>query len=136
MAMALTADSLAAPPFATGQFAMSAAPQINRCQTGRTMLKLIAQDFIRLDAIEIVMPLYRELVELTRADPLNISYELFIDREDAGHFIFIEEWPDRAAVDAHCASEHFRRLVPQIDAHQRDLDTYIQMRPAFPELSR
>ncbi|MDI6024507.1 putative quinol monooxygenase [Leucobacter sp. UT-8R-CII-1-4] len=97
------------------------------------MLKLIAQDFIRLDAIDSVMPLYRELVLLTRQEPLNISYDLFIDREDPGHFIFIEEWPDRAAVDVHCATEHFKRIVPQIDVFQRAQDTYIQMRPAFTE---
>lgn len=96
------------------------------------MLKVIAQDFIRADAIETVMPLYRELVELTRQEPLNISYDLFIDREDPGHFVFIETWPDRAALDAHCLSEHFLRLVPQIDAFQRDADTYIQMDEAFP----
>ncbi|KUF05807.1 putative quinol monooxygenase [Leucobacter sp. G161] len=95
------------------------------------MLKVIAQDFIRLDAIETVMPLYRELVALTRLEPLNISYELCIDREDPGHFIFLETWPDRAALDAHCETEHFTRLVPQIDAFQRSADTYIQMRPAF-----
>ncbi|KIP53337.1 putative quinol monooxygenase [Leucobacter komagatae] len=95
------------------------------------MLKVIAQDFIRLDAIDLVMPLYRELVELTRLEPLNIDYELCIDREDPGHFIFLETWPDRAALDAHCETEHFRRLVPQIDAFQRSADTYIQMRPAF-----
>lgn len=95
------------------------------------MLKLIAQDFIRLDAIDTVLPLYRELVTLTRQEPLNISYELFIDNEDPGHFIFIEEWPDRAAVDTHCATEHFKRIVPQIDAFQRAKDSYIHMRPAF-----
>lgn len=96
------------------------------------MLKVIAQDFIRLDSIETVLPLYRELVELTRLEPLNVSYELFVDQEDPGHFIFVEEWPDRAALDAHCATEHFTRLVPQIDAHQRAADTYIQMRRVFP----
>ncbi|MBC9945176.1 antibiotic biosynthesis monooxygenase [Leucobacter sp. cx-328] len=95
------------------------------------MLKMIAQDFIRLDAVDIVMPLYRELVELTRAEPLNVSYELFVDDEDPGHFIFVEEWPDREALDLHCASEHFQRLVPQIDAYQRSANTYLQMRPAF-----
>lgn len=96
------------------------------------MLKVIAQDFIRADATETVMPLYRELVELTRQEPLNISYDLFIDREEPGHFVFIETWPDRAALDVHCTTEHFRRLVPQIDAFQRKPDTYIQMDEAFP----
>lgn len=96
------------------------------------MLKLIAQDFIRTDAIETVMPLYRELVELTRKEPLNISYDLFVDRADPGHFVFIETWPDRAALDAHCATEHFLRLVPQIDAFQRATDTYLQLTEVFP----
>lgn len=91
------------------------------------MLKVIAQDFMRLDALEIVRPLYRELVELTRREPLCIAYDLFVDQKDAGHFIFIEEWPDRAALDAHCATEHFRRLVPLINAYQRQDGTFILM---------
>ncbi|QBE91348.1 antibiotic biosynthesis monooxygenase [Sphingomonas paucimobilis] len=91
------------------------------------MLKVIAQDFINLEAVEIVKPLYRELVEKTRQEELCIAYDLFIDQKDPGHFIFIEEWPDRAALDAHCASEHFRRLVPLINAHQRQDATFILM---------
>ncbi|MBI1650897.1 putative quinol monooxygenase [Hyphomicrobium sulfonivorans] len=91
------------------------------------MLKVIAQDFIRPDALEIVRPLYRELVELTQREPLCIAYDLFENQKDAGHFIFIEEWPDRAALDIHCASDHFRRLVPLINAHQRQDGTFILM---------
>jgi quinol monooxygenase YgiN len=91
------------------------------------MLKVIAQDFMRLDALEIVHPLYRELVELTRREPLCIAYDLFVDQKDPGHFIFIEEWPDRSALDTHCATEHFRRLVPLIKAHQRQDATFILM---------
>ena len=88
-------------------------------------LKVIAEDFIRLDAVENVRPLYDELIRLTREEPLCISYDLFVDQKDAGHFVFIETWPDRAALDAHCASAHFRRLVPQIDAFQRQPCPYI-----------
>ena len=91
------------------------------------MLKVIAQDFIHPDAVDIVAPLYRELVALTRREPRCIAYDLFVDRKDPGHFVFIEEWPDRAALDAHCASEHFRRLVPQINAHQRREPAFILM---------
>ncbi|MGM5030059.1 putative quinol monooxygenase [Tardiphaga sp. 862_B3_N4_1] len=93
----------------------------------RRMLKVIAQDFIKLEAVEIVLPLYRELVEKTRQEELCIAYDLFVDQKDPGHFIFIEEWPDRAALDAHCATEHFTRLVPLINAHQRQDATFILM---------
>ncbi|WP_447727200.1 putative quinol monooxygenase [Sphingomonas koreensis] len=95
------------------------------------MLKVIAQDFIKPEAVEVVLPLYRELVEETRREALCIAYDLFIDQKDPGHFIFIEEWPDRAALDAHCRSEHFTRLVPLINAHQRQEATFILM-DAFP----
>ncbi len=89
------------------------------------MLKVIAQDFIKPEAVEIVMPLYRELVEKTRHEKLCIAYDLFIDQKDPGHFIFSEEWPDRAALDAHCRTEHFKRLTPLINAHQRHEATFI-----------
>lgn len=91
------------------------------------MLKVIAEDFIKPEDVEIVIPLYRELVEATKQEPLCIAYDLYIDEKDPGHFIFIEEWFDRAALDAHCASEHFRRLVPLIDQHTRKEATYILM---------
>ena len=94
---------------------------------GKHVLKVIAQDFIRLAALELVAPLYRELVEKTRAEPLCLGYELFVDRKDPGHFIFVEEWPDRAALDAHCRTEHFTRLVPLINRHQRQDGTFILM---------
>ncbi|MCK9505904.1 MAG: antibiotic biosynthesis monooxygenase [Porticoccaceae bacterium] len=91
------------------------------------MLKVIAQDFISADCIEEVMPLYRELVERTREEERCIAYDLFIDQKDPGHFIFIEEWPDRAALQTHCETEHFKRLVPLIDRHQRKEGTYLLM---------
>ncbi|MDX7998786.1 antibiotic biosynthesis monooxygenase [Xenorhabdus sp. Reich] len=95
------------------------------------MLKVIAEDFIQIDAIKIVFPLYRELVEATKREPLCIAYDLYVDQKDAGHFIFIEEWPDRAALDAHCNSEHFQRLVPMINKYKRKDPTYILMDSAL-----
>ncbi|QAV25245.1 putative quinol monooxygenase [Proteus hauseri] len=88
------------------------------------MLKVIAEDFIQTEAIDIVLPLYQELVEATKKEPLCISYDLYVDEKDPGHFIFIEEWPDHAALDIHCNSEHFRRLVPMINQ-------YIKAEPKF-----
>lgn len=86
----------------------------NQCAS---TLKLIAEDFIDPTKIEIVLPLYQELEESTRKEVGCISYEFCHDLKNPGHFIFIEEWQDYAALDAHVASEHFQRLVPQIDAY-------------------
>ncbi len=95
------------------------------------MLKVIAEDFIKPESIGTVMPFYSELVEATQREPLCLAYHLFIDEKDPGHFIFIEEWPDHAALEAHCASEHFKRLVPLIDQHKRKEATYILMKSAL-----
>lgn len=94
------------------------------------MLKVIAEDFIKPECVETVMPLYRELIAATRKEPLCLAYDLYIDEKDPGHFIFIEEWPDRAALDDHCATEHFTRLVPLIDQHKRKDAHYILMNSA------
>ena len=91
------------------------------------MLKVIAEDFIHADRLEEVLPLYRELVEKTKQETQCIAYDLFVDQKDPGHFVFIEEWPDRPALDAHCRTEHFQRLVPLINAHQRREGTFILM---------
>ncbi|OTG85525.1 antibiotic biosynthesis monooxygenase [Acinetobacter sp. ANC 4558] len=92
------------------------------------MLKLIAEDFIQADKIETVLPFYKELVEKTRTEAGCISYELHQDIKDQGHFIFIEEWVDRNALDLHVASEHFQRLVPQIDQYKVKNGRFTHMR--------
>lgn len=81
-------------------------------------LKLIAEDFIQPDKIEIVLPLYQELVEKTKAEAGCLAYDLYHDIKQKGHFVFIEEWVDRAALDLHIQSEHFQRLVANIDQYQ------------------
>lgn len=96
------------------------------------ILKLIAEDFIEEKHLATVMPLYTELVAKTKAEPLCLAYDLFIDHQDPGHFIFIESWPDEAALQAHVDSEHFQRLVPQIDALARQEGTFLRMKPFQP----
>ncbi|WOE32252.1 MULTISPECIES: putative quinol monooxygenase [unclassified Acinetobacter] len=82
------------------------------------MLTLIAEDFIEADKVELVLPLYKELVEKTRNESGCILYELHQDIKNIGHFIFIEKWLDRNALDLHVESEHFQTLVPQIDQYK------------------
>lgn len=91
------------------------------------MLKVIAENFIKPEYVDTVLPFYRELVAATKKEPLCIAYDLYRGEKKPGHFIFIEEWPDRAALDAHCASEHFTRHVPLIDRYARNAVQYILM---------
>ena len=91
------------------------------------MLKLIAEDYIKLEHLETVKPLYRELVEKTQLEPDCLAYNLFVDQKDPGHFIFIEECPNELALEKHCNSEHFTRLVPLINSYQSKPGTFLRM---------
>ncbi|MEG2695250.1 MAG: putative quinol monooxygenase [Acinetobacter sp.] len=97
------------------------------------MLKLLAEDFIQVDKIDLVLPLYQELVAKTKLEQGCIAYDLYHDLRDQGHFVFVEEWVDRAALDVHVQSEHFQRLVPQIDQYQRKAGVFTHMQ-SFEEL--
>ncbi|WP_165022464.1 MULTISPECIES: putative quinol monooxygenase [unclassified Dysgonomonas] len=91
------------------------------------MIKVIAEDFIKPEFLDVVRPLYEELVAKTKQEKDCIEYNLYVDQDDKGHFIFIEEWPDHEALEAHCQTEHFRRLVPMIDKHQSREGTVLIM---------
>ncbi|VUS24685.1 hypothetical protein SB6417_00031 [Klebsiella pasteurii] len=54
------------------------------------MLKVIAEDFIKTECVDTVLPLYRELIAATKRQPLCIAYDLYRDEKDPGHFISLK----------------------------------------------
>jgi len=54
--------------------------------------------------------LLRDLTVASRREPGCISYEVARGIEDPCVFVLHERWTDRTALDAHYATEHFRRL--------------------------
>ncbi|MCD7898521.1 MAG: antibiotic biosynthesis monooxygenase [Bacteroides sp.] len=48
------------------------------------------------------------LIQATRAEEGNISYNLYQDPFSPSSFIFYEEYKDMAAIKAHAASPHFK----------------------------
>jgi quinol monooxygenase YgiN len=51
---------------------------------------------------------FEGLVDPTRAEDGCIGYELLSSLDDELAFTFVEEWRDRAALDAHLQSPHVR----------------------------
>ncbi|MGQ3676080.1 putative quinol monooxygenase [Xanthobacter sp. TB0139] len=84
------------------------------------MLKVVAQFFIQSAKVDTALPLLRELAALSRQEEACIAYDLFVNEEDSGHFTIIETWPDHAALKAHSLTEHFTRLVPQLQGLGRE----------------
>ena len=80
------------------------------------MVKVVAKNFIKPESIKTAEPLFRELVAATQKEEGCIEYRLFFDPKETGVYAFIEEWASQAALDRHMASEHFKRILPQINA--------------------
>lgn len=56
-----------------------------------------------------------ELVELSLHDDGCIDYDLLGSLTNTDRLVIYETWRDDASLKAHMASDHFRRLVPEIE---------------------
>ena len=77
------------------------------------MLKVVARTRVKEGCMDAYCALARELVAETRKESGNIFYTLNQSAEDKSLVAMLEAWQDRAALEAHFASEHFQRIVPQ-----------------------
>ncbi len=78
------------------------------------MIAVYAKCVVSGQNVDKFLALAKELVEATRTEQENISYELIQCREGKNVFAFLERWPNQAVLDAHMRTEHFIRLIPQI----------------------
>jgi quinol monooxygenase YgiN len=81
---------------------------------GIGMIKVVAKSKVMDDKIEVVQKLYHELVIETRKEDGCIIYELYQDEKDSTVLTMIEEWEDKASLDNHMQTEHFKRIVPMV----------------------
>lgn len=86
----------------------------NQPQEGETIrinCHIVPKDLANKEAI---LKLAKELVEASQSDEGMVEYDILssITRED--ELMIYETWSDQASLDTHSASEHFTRLVPQL----------------------
>lgn len=78
------------------------------------MLKVVAHFYIKPELINKTDTLFSEIVEKSRKENGCISYDLFTVEGEEGHFVFIETWKDKSALDMHSNSEHFTRIIGEL----------------------
>ncbi|MEH7883889.1 putative quinol monooxygenase [Bacillus sp. JJ1609] len=69
----------------------------------------------------------QSLVEASRAEEGNISYDLLKDSEKAGSYTMVELWKDMDAVQNHNQAEHFTNFMskaPQFMAAPADVKLF------------
>lgn len=62
-----------------------------------------------------VKELADELVALSRKDEGNKGYDLFESTTQPGVFLFCESWENETCLTRHACSEHFTRIVPELE---------------------
>ncbi|MDL2220038.1 antibiotic biosynthesis monooxygenase [Ruminococcaceae bacterium OttesenSCG-928-O06] len=78
------------------------------------MIKIVAHNYVKAEDVDKAVPIFKELAQKSRAEDGCISYDLFVDKRDAGHIVIIEGWETKEALKAHGESAHFAALTGQI----------------------
>ena len=73
------------------------------------MIKVVAKFLIKTNRIEEMKAVCSDLIDETRKENGNISYELYQDVNNPEIFTFIEEWESQEALDQHMQTDHFKK---------------------------
>ncbi len=79
------------------------------------MIVVYAECLVSGQMTDAYLQLAGELIEKTRAEQGNISYELIHCREGKNVYAFLERWKDQDALNAHMHSSHFTTIFPKIE---------------------
>jgi quinol monooxygenase YgiN len=55
------------------------------------------------------------LVAPTHQEAGCLNYDLHVSPDDAGKFLFHENWTSKAHLDAHLQNDHIKKLLPRMD---------------------
>lgn len=72
------------------------------------MITIVASGSAKADRVQDLVDLALDLVRASRSEAGNVSYDFYTDLADPAKFTFIEVWRDRAAIELHNATPHFR----------------------------
>ena len=88
------------------------------------MIKLIAVLTVKPEFSGIIESRAWELVKASRCEKGNISYNFVKDACSDNKYLFMEEWKDQNAVDAHNNSEPFQTICPQLNSMCSEMTLY------------
>jgi quinol monooxygenase YgiN len=94
---------------------------------GDTMILVTGSVTAREDSLSAVRELSLEHVHRSRKEPGCISHAVHVDCENPLRLVFIEQWADRAALQAHFAvpaSRNFVRALQPLAAAATTIEIY------------
>lgn len=72
---------------------------------------VIARVKARAEARETLITAAKTCIAETRKEAGCVSYDMHESVTDPGRFVFVEQWADRAALDAHMVAPHLAALL-------------------------
>lgn len=88
--------------------------QMTQTTVADTKMVIIAKLSLKPEKTKDFIAAAKEIIEKSNKEPGCISYQLYQDPYTVSKFVFVEEYKNQAAVDAHFASEHFKAFGPKI----------------------
>ncbi len=76
-----------------------------------TKLTIVANIIANDDKIELVKAELEKLIDITRAEPGCINYDLHQDNENPAHFLVFENWESRELWQTHMANTHLQESM-------------------------
>lgn len=84
-------------------------------------IRIVAELELKPEFKAQLMPVFKELVEKSRAEAACISYDFTESLEKPAHFFVIENWADAAGIEKHGATPHFQTFAKAIDGKANKL---------------
>jgi quinol monooxygenase YgiN len=93
---------------------LQAADTLNKMAVPDYKMMITAKLSVKPDKIKDFIAAAKEIIEKSNKETGCDFYQLYQDPYDNTRFIFIEEYKNQAAVDAHFATDYFNAFGPKI----------------------
>jgi quinol monooxygenase YgiN len=77
-------------------------------------MMIVAKLTVKPDKVKAFAEAAKEIIEKSNKEAGCKSYQLYQDPYDNTKFVFVEEYKNQAAIDAHFASDYFKAFGPKI----------------------
>jgi quinol monooxygenase YgiN len=77
-------------------------------------MMIVAKVSVKPEKIKDFTEAAKEIIQLSNQEQGCRFYQLYQDPYDNSKFVFVEQYDNQAAVDAHFATEHFKGFGPKI----------------------
>lgn len=78
-------------------------------------LKIVAVITVKTEFKAELEKVFRTVVDETRKESGNVSYDLHQDSQNPLKYTILEVWKSQTAIDEHNASAHFKAFVSAVD---------------------